>query len=334
MGARDSYIWYPAANGSYSTRSDYAAAIAATEITPRNINIPAFFNWFKSIWTISTSPKLQLFFWKIINRALPTGDNLQRRGLMHSTSCVHCGLPETAEHLLFYCDFAKKVWELIPLVMDFNPDGVSSFAIALEAAGPWTCLPPSGVSGDIFSWVCWNLWITRNQLLFEKRPASPQLTVSKALMGAREWIQAQETLPEARRNTQNQARPQSIPEGTVTCNTDAAWKKETSSAGLTWIFDSSTPLIASDGCQFQLRVHSALMAEGLEIREALTHARHLGITKLWIRSDSLSLVKAVNWIAKPMNLHGVLSDIETLSASEASFFFIKFLILLKKKDRH
>lgn len=224
-GAKDSYIWYPAANGSYSTRSGYAAAIGAAERIPRNITIPASFNWFKLNWLVPTSPKLQLFLWKITNRALPTGDNLQRRGLMHNTACIHCGQPETAEHLLFHCEFTKKVWELIPLVIAFDPDDVSSFAMALQEAGKWICLPPSGVSGDIFSWVCWNLWIIRNQLLFEKRPASSQVTGSKALMGAREWIQAQEPPSETRRITQNQTRPQSIPEGTVICNTDAAWKK-------------------------------------------------------------------------------------------------------------
>ena len=31
---------------------------------------------------------------------------------------------------------------------------------------------------------------------------------------------------------------------------------------------------------------SALMAEGLTVREALLHAQHLGISKIWIKTDS------------------------------------------------
>ena len=57
------------------------------------------------------------------------------------------------------------------------------------------------------------------------------------------------------------------------------------------------------------------MAEGLAVREALSHALHIGISKIWLRSDSLSLIKAINSFSKPMNLYRVLSDIECLSAS-------------------
>ncbi|XP_048624104.1 uncharacterized protein LOC125592756 [Brassica napus] len=134
-------------------------------------------------------------------------------------------------------------------------------------------------------------------------------------MGAREWTQAQEPPLKVTKNTQIQGRPDSIPTGTVACNTDAAWRKESSDAGLAWIFDSSTALIISDGCKFQPRVSSVLMAEGLAVREAFSHALHIGISKIWLRSDSLSLIKAINSVSKPMNLYGVLSDIECLSAS-------------------
>ena len=39
---------------------------------------------------------------------------------------------------------------------------------------------------------------------------------------------------------------------------------------------------------YQTWVSSALMAEGLAIREALSHAQHLGITKIWICSLSFA----------------------------------------------
>lgn len=82
-------------------------------------------------------------------------------------------------------------------------------------------------------------------------PASAIATTSKALIDARKWTQAQEPRTALSRTTQIPVRPQSIPPDVVTCNPDAAWKKESSAAGLTWIFDSSSPLFASDGCQYQ-----------------------------------------------------------------------------------
>lgn len=145
--------------------------------------------------------------------------------------------------------------------------------------------------------------------------ASAIATTSKALIDAREWIHAQEPRTPLSRTTQIPVRPLSIPPDVVTCNTDAAWKKESSAAGLAWIFDSSSPLFAFDRCQYQQTVPSAIMAEGLAVRGALSHAQHIGITKIWLRSDFLSLVRAKNSIAKPMNLYGVLWDIESLSSS-------------------
>lgn len=260
-------------------------------------------------------PKLHLFLWKAINGALPTSDNLQKRGLHQASPCVHCGQAETTEHILLHCSFARQVWELVPLSGDMDADTFSTIAEAVAAATYWVCLPPCGIAGDIFSWVAWNLWITRNQLLFEARPASAQSTASKALASAREWSQAQEPPPKPAKNTQIHGRPDSIPADTVTCNSDAAWRKESSTAGLAWIFDYSSKLPASNGCKTQDRVSSALMAEGLAVREALLHAKQIGINKIWLRSDCLSLVKAINSVSTPMNLYGILSDIESLSAS-------------------
>lgn len=148
-----------------------------------------------------------------------------------------------------------------------------------------------------------------------------RFTATKVLTDAREWSLAQILDVPHPKITQIQRRPQSIPINVVTCNTDAAWKKETSAAGLAWIFDSSSPMPVTEGFQFQDRVSSALMAEGLAVREALSHALHLGITMIWLRSDSLSLIKAIDSITKLMNLYGILSDIESLSSCFAFCYF-------------
>lgn len=301
MGAQDTYIWYPANSGTYSTKSGYTAAVVVQELDHNTLNIPSTFNWYKSVWSVATAPKIQLFIWKALNGALPTGENLQKRGLMQNTICIHCGLSESTEHLLLHCSFAKQVWQLIPLASPFDPDDFPSFSSAVVAATSWFCLPPSGASGDIFSWVVWHLWITGNQLVFESRPASAALTALRAVTSAREWAQAQESPPTALKKTQIQGRPDSIPTGTVACNTDAAWRNESSEAGLAWIFDSPTALSVTNGCKFQHRVASVLMAEGLAVREALCHAINIGISKIWLRSDSLSLINAISSVIKPMD---------------------------------
>lgn len=114
-----------------------------------------------------------------------------------------------------------------------------------------------------------------------------------------------------------------MPQGTINCNTDAAWNPTSQQAGLGWIFtpQESMPFLPSQGSQFQTHVQSALAAEALAVRAALSHAIHLGITSIWIRSDSLELIRAITSVTKPKNLHGILLDIEALSSSLVFCFF-------------
>lgn len=68
-------------------------------------------------------------------------------------------------------------------------------------------------------------------------------------------------------------------------------------------------------------VSSPLMAEGLAVREAVLAAIAIHIPKVWIQSDSLGLVRALNSKQYPMELYRVLKDIELLSSTFSFFCF-------------
>ncbi|CAG7897174.1 unnamed protein product, partial [Brassica rapa] len=52
-------------------------------------------------------------------------------------------------------------------------------------------LPPTGISKPLFPWLLWNLWTSRNQLLFEDKKFSEIKVINKALRDAKEWSLAQ-----------------------------------------------------------------------------------------------------------------------------------------------
>ena len=109
LGWRDSFIWPLQKTGSYTVKTGYNAIQGAkdqVEITheARETNL-----WIKLIWNSPLSPKLKLFLWKVGNNALPTGANLQTRGMLSNTLCTRCGDQESIEHILFHCPFAKEV---------------------------------------------------------------------------------------------------------------------------------------------------------------------------------------------------------------------------------
>ena len=323
-GANDSYIWYPVASGSYSAKSGYAAASAAALQVVTQPAALASVNWKKYVWNVGYSPKLKLLTWKILHEALPMGVNLERRGVVHNSTCIHCGATETTEHLFLHCPFAVQVWNLIPLKIPFNSIHCASFYSVLEASTSWVCLPPTGYSENIFYWVVWSLWTTRNHFLFESRHISQLEVAIKALGGAKEWSAAQLDSDASNNNTKVPTLPllPSMPEETTTCNTNAAWNPISREAGLGWIL-SNQDTSTLQRSQFQTHVQSAITAEALAIWAALSHAIHLGVTKIWLRSDSLGLAKAIASITKPKNLHGVLLDIEALSLV---FLFLLFFV--------
>ncbi|KAF3581630.1 hypothetical protein DY000_02030094 [Brassica cretica] len=220
------------------------------------------------------------------------------------------------DHLFLHCTFASEVWSLVPLRSPFCSSACPSVINAIEDSGRWACLPPTGVSTNILFWIMWALWTTRNQLVFESRHQSPLAVVSRAMAGAQEWKLAQFTSDPPRTIQKGiaLALTPTVPQGTILCNSDAAWNQNSESTGLGWIFTPpGSPTL--QGSQYQTHVQSALLAEALAIRSALQHAIQLGYTQIWLRSDSLVLVRAITSIAKPKILHGVLSDIETLSST-------------------
>ncbi|CAA7013326.1 unnamed protein product [Microthlaspi erraticum] len=175
-------------------------------------------SWNFDIWNGNFSPKMKVFMWKIVQKALPLGDNLLSRGIPDNACCVQCGELETAEHLFLHCPFAQRVWELLPLKTHIIPSLLTSFTNTLATSKAMICLPPTGISqGPIFPWLIWSIWTVRNYLIFEERTFAPESTILKALTEARDWQNAQYAIEPTKPRLRKQ-KPHAIGEYDVTCN--------------------------------------------------------------------------------------------------------------------
>lgn len=69
-----------------------------------NVNIK------KKIWKTEVTSKLKHFLWKLLSKALPTGNNLKRRHVVRESQCRRCCQhEETDDHLFFECPYAKHI---------------------------------------------------------------------------------------------------------------------------------------------------------------------------------------------------------------------------------
>ncbi|XP_013745159.1 uncharacterized protein LOC125595024 [Brassica napus] len=177
------------------------------------------------------------------------------------TKCVFCGLQETVDHLFISCQFATSVWEAAPFSNVQATLGTTNFTSALQASRKLVNLPPTGVHlVSLFPWIVWTIWLTRNQRIFQNREFDGRATLTKAITDAREWQQAQQ---EVHRAIELQTDPEIQPTSTIIINTDAAWKEETKTAGIAWIFYDVNGKPFRQGSGTEEWVSSPIMAEAL-----------------------------------------------------------------------
>ena len=100
--SQDQLLWRWTTNGHYSSASAYRAFfIGRTSLCGA-----------KDIWAASTPPKVKFFFRLALHGRLWTAERRRRHGLQAVDDCALCDqLPETTDHLLVACVFAREVWQ-------------------------------------------------------------------------------------------------------------------------------------------------------------------------------------------------------------------------------
>ena len=134
-----------------------------------------------------SSPESQFFFWTLIHNKILTGDNLVKRNFAGPHWCALCrSNAETSQHLFIDCQFAKEAWDLTLQDLKINspaqiyvPDlfadwrhrytqHISQKSIWFKI---WNALP---------KFVCWKIWLARNQKIFKGLHLTPLQVATKA----------------------------------------------------------------------------------------------------------------------------------------------------------
>ena len=153
-----------------------------------------------------------------------------------------------------------------------------------------TCLPSNGVISDMFPWVCWYIWIARNQLIFEGRHITLEDTISKAIWSVREWNMAQPTTP-IRTQTYRSSSSLITPglKDLITCFSDAAWRHENNMAWFKCSFKNKAGGTDHQASRLEQNIASPLVAEALALRWALLTAYARVYSRICFNTDSIAL---------------------------------------------
>lgn len=146
-------IWENNLSGVYSVASGY--------ITLWNLNGKP--SWAKA-WLPYLTPKINIFFWLLLQNKILTIDNLAKRGHFILNRCILCRIQmEMVNHLFIHFPYSREVWNSLSKnfgMQWYAPGNISDFF------SQWGILFKDTNIQSISNWALphfyWGIWKERN----------------------------------------------------------------------------------------------------------------------------------------------------------------------------
>jgi hypothetical protein len=119
-----------------------------------------------------------------------TKDNLVRRNWNGDKKCCFCHFPESIQHLFLDCAYVKFLWRAVHMLFGISPPrDMNDLFIR------WSKVATKRYNSLLLtatSTFCWAIWITRNEVVFDKCRAKSFLQVLfRGTHWLREWARLQ-----------------------------------------------------------------------------------------------------------------------------------------------
>ena len=124
-----------------------------------------------------------MFIWKAMRDRLPTHTFLTLGRPHLNAQCPRCHHPETTIHILRDCPWAKEVWSQSPGILPLSFlkwlwSNATADTIILHLQLPWHIY---------FSFLCWNLWLAKNEGIFKHQSQSQHNLIYSTVQAATEF---------------------------------------------------------------------------------------------------------------------------------------------------
>jgi hypothetical protein len=129
----------------------------------------------RKMWRVRIPLKIKIFMWYVYKGVVLTKDNLAKHNWNGSKQCSFYCKDESIQHLFFDCSYARFVWGQVHITFGIRPplstkDLFDTWSNILRGSFKRQIL-------DVASAFCWALWLSRNDIVFDKAPIKTFLQV-------------------------------------------------------------------------------------------------------------------------------------------------------------
>lgn len=166
------FIW--AQNGEFSVKRAHQMI---TQLQPLIRPVPdenANAMWKKIRKAENVYPKIKFFFWRILNRALPTSFEIARRIQTVQPECRICNsIQEDTVHAIFRCPYSKATW--FQSILGFRTETLSQGSVLEIMTLLWKDLQAPQII--LFMFLAWQIWKARCSNIFNNVKCNPISTL-------------------------------------------------------------------------------------------------------------------------------------------------------------
>ncbi|XP_071912962.1 uncharacterized protein [Coffea arabica] len=334
---KDRIYWSKSSTGEYTVKSGYRLAKCMRKEVAGDRSIAESSSSRKCsaqswcfLWGMNLKQKLKHFIWKCLQNILPVNASIKARCAKGDHMCGCCGEhPETVEHLLFFCDHAKAIWEMAPVSWEGLVIHRNKFWHWWEELKDAVYKEQGQERIAVTINLLWQIWKSRNARQFEAKARDPMTVVQKAVGEWREYQDAQvkegEPVSGNRVGKEELSEWKEPREAWVKINSDAAVHQNKDKAGWGLVARSWQKELVGVWAVPGVSCSNPKVEEALALRAAMLVAKCQGWRRVEFETNCKQVIDRINSGENDVEIATVLSDIEKLKLSfyECCFSFTR-----------
>ncbi|KAJ3698468.1 hypothetical protein LUZ61_002173 [Rhynchospora tenuis] len=231
------------------------------ERAPRTGNVEG--ELWKTIWGWKgVVPKVRIFLWRLLSKALPVAQNMHSRIYRFTPTCQRCHEENEFEvHCFFFCQGSRAVW--FGSQLGFQ---TQHLPLNIQEAVKQICSGLNEEDLKVFSYTMWEIWKERNEAVLHRKMFQPKAVLQKV----KGWLRPINASPQFVRHTgqnRNDGRYEYFETGWQVL-VDGSWDVS-QAAGIAYLTYKGGTLV-SVGVQSH-RTHDPFLTEAIALRHAILH---------------------------------------------------------------